>query len=131
MGTLDYRLHYPRYPGAAHFVGYSDSDHDGNINTCKSTSGSVFFLAKCLINWQSVKQQVVAMSNCEAEYIAATQVFWLARLLGDLLGKDDKAVESNLIFWGSMFRISSSSQCFQVVQSDLVATRPTRTINRD
>jgi hypothetical protein len=37
------------------------------------------------------------MSSCEAEYIAAstalTRVLWLARLLGDLLGKDTRAVE--------------------------------------
>jgi hypothetical protein len=41
--------------------------------------------------------QVVVMSSCEAEYIAAstasTQALWLARLLGDLLGRDTAAVE--------------------------------------
>jgi hypothetical protein len=40
---------------------------------------------------------VVALSSCEAEYIAAstvsTQAIWLARLLGDLLGRDTRAVE--------------------------------------
>jgi hypothetical protein len=40
---------------------------------------------------------VVALSSCEAEYIAATtastQALWLARLLGDLLGRDAEAVE--------------------------------------
>jgi hypothetical protein len=39
----------------------------------------------------------VAMYSCEAEYIAAstasTQALWLARLLGDLLGRDTGAVE--------------------------------------
>jgi hypothetical protein len=47
--------------------------------------------------WQSVKQQVVAMSSCEAEYIAtstaSTQALWLARLLSDLLGRDTTVVE--------------------------------------
>jgi hypothetical protein len=37
------------------------------------------------------------MYSCEAEYIAAsaasTQALWLARLLGDLLGRDTGAVE--------------------------------------
>jgi hypothetical protein len=96
-GTSDYGLHYPRCPGAAHFIGYSDSDHAGDIDTSKSTSGTLFFLGKCPISWQSVKQQVVALSSCEAEYIAATtastQALWLARLLGDLLGRDAEAVE--------------------------------------
>ncbi|WVZ59946.1 hypothetical protein U9M48_010027 [Paspalum notatum var. saurae] len=96
-GTLDHGLYYPRCPGEAHLVGYSDSDHDGDIDTSKSTSGILFFLGKCLVSWQSVKQQVVALSSCEAEYIAAstasTQALWLARLLGDLLGRDTDAVE--------------------------------------
>jgi hypothetical protein len=96
-GTLDHGLHYPRCPRAAHFVGYSDSNHTGDIDTNKSTSGILFFLGKCLVSWQSVKQQVVAMSSCEAEYIAAstasTQALWLARLLGDLLGRDTRGVE--------------------------------------
>jgi hypothetical protein len=90
-------LHYPRCPGAAHFIGYSDSDHAGDIDTSKSTSGTLFFLGKCPISWQSVKQQVVALFSCEAEYIAATttstQALWLARLLGDLLDRDAEAVE--------------------------------------
>jgi hypothetical protein len=96
-GTVDYVLHYPRCPDAEHFIGYSDSDLAGDIDTSKSTSGTLFFLGKCLISWQSVKQQVVALSSCEAEYIAATtastQALWLARLLGDLLGRDAEALE--------------------------------------
>jgi hypothetical protein len=97
VGTLDHGLYYPRCPGAAHFIGYSDSDHAGDIDTSKSTSGIIFFLGKCLVSWQSVKQQVVALSSCEAEYIAAstalTQAIWLARLLGDLLGRDARPVD--------------------------------------
>lgn len=38
-GTLDFGLFYPRCPGTAHFFGYSDSDHAGDIDTSKSTSG--------------------------------------------------------------------------------------------
>jgi hypothetical protein len=95
VGTLDHGIYYPRCPGEAHLVGYSDSDHVGD--TSKSTSGILFYFSKCLISWQSVKQQVVALSSCEAEYIAATtaltQALWLVRLLSDLLGKDTGAVE--------------------------------------
>jgi hypothetical protein len=40
---------------------------------------------------------MVALSSCEAEYIAAstasTQALWLVRLLGDLLGRDTGAVK--------------------------------------
>ena len=91
-GTLDHGLYYPRCPGAAHFVEYSD--HASDIDTSKSTSGILFLLGKCLVSWQSIKQQVVALSSCEADYIAAstasTQALWLARLLGDLLGRDTR-----------------------------------------
>ncbi|KAK3124877.1 hypothetical protein QOZ80_7BG0595270 [Eleusine coracana subsp. coracana] len=97
IGTLDHGLYYPRCPREAHFIGYSDSDHAGDIDTSKSTSRILFFLGKCLVSWQSVKQPVVAMSSCEAEYVApttaSTQALWLARLLGDLLGRDTEAVE--------------------------------------
>jgi hypothetical protein len=69
-GTLDHGVYYSRCPGEAHFVEYSD--HVGDIDTSKSTSGILFFFGKCLISWQSVKQQVVALSSYEAEYIAAS-----------------------------------------------------------
>jgi hypothetical protein len=95
--TLDHSLYYPRCPGEAHLVRYSDSDHAGDIDTSKRTSEILFFFGKCLVSWQSVKQQVVALSICEAEYIAAsiasTQALWLVRLLGDLLTRDTGAVE--------------------------------------
>jgi hypothetical protein len=50
-GTLDHSLYYPRCPGEAHLVGYNDSDHSGDINTSKSTSGVLFFFGKCLVSW--------------------------------------------------------------------------------
>jgi hypothetical protein len=54
-GTLDHGLYYPRCPGEAHLVGYSDNDHTGDIDTSKSTSGILFFFGKCLVSWQSVE----------------------------------------------------------------------------
>jgi hypothetical protein len=96
-GTLDHDLYYSRCPGEAHLVGYSDTDHAGDIDTSKSTSEILFFFGKSLVSWQSVKQQVVVLSSCEAEYItasiASTQTLWLVRLLGDLLDRDTGAVE--------------------------------------
>jgi hypothetical protein len=71
-GTLDHGLYYPRCPGEAHLIRYNGSDHIGDVDTSKSTSGILFFFDKCLVRWQSVKQQVVALSSCEVEYIAAS-----------------------------------------------------------
>jgi hypothetical protein len=48
--TLDHGLYYPRCPGEAHIVGYSNSDHAGDIDTSKSTSGILFFFSKCLVS---------------------------------------------------------------------------------
>ena len=70
-GTLDYGLHYGRAPDMARFVSYCDSDLAGDVDTSKSTTGTMFFLDDCLVSWQCLKQKVV-LSSCEAEYIAAT-----------------------------------------------------------
>jgi hypothetical protein len=95
-GTLDYGCHYGRGAGArADLTGYSDSDMGGDVDTRKSTTGVLFFLGDRPVSWQSQKQKVVALSSCEAEYIAATtgacQAVWLARLLGDLTGEEPRA----------------------------------------
>jgi hypothetical protein len=96
-GTLQYGLRYGRRTGTTRLVGYCDSDLAGDIDTRKSTTGTLFFLGKSLVSWQSLKQWVVAMSSCEAEYIAATtaatQAIWMARLLGELLGREPEVVE--------------------------------------
>jgi len=70
-------------------IGYSDADHAGDCDDRKSTSGVFFFLDQSPVSWQSQKQHVVALSSCEAEYIAgataACQGVWLSRLLADLV----------------------------------------------
>ncbi|KAJ1274250.1 hypothetical protein BS78_05G047700 [Paspalum vaginatum] len=90
-GTKNWGLFYPRKNGEDNgneLLGYSDSDMAGDLDGRKSTSGVLFFLGKCPISWQSMKQKVVALSSCEAEYIAAAtaacQAVWLARLLAEI-----------------------------------------------
>ena len=82
-GTLDYGCRYTRLNGGTRLIGYSDSDMAGDVDTRKSTSGVLFFLGWSPESWQSMKQKVVALSSCEAEYIvaatAACQGVWLAR----------------------------------------------------
>jgi hypothetical protein len=53
-------------------IGFSNSDMAGEQDDRKSTSGMIFFLLNIPIAWQSSKQKVVALSTCEAEYIAAS-----------------------------------------------------------
>jgi hypothetical protein len=53
----------------------------------------IYFLSNGVVCWQSAKQKVVALSSCEAEYIAAsmtaTQGVWLSRLMEELLWKEN------------------------------------------
>jgi hypothetical protein len=86
-GTIDYGCHY-KPGGGLKLVGYSDADMAGDVDTRKSTTGVLFFLGLNPVTWQSQKQKVVALSSCEAEYIAGTtaacQGVWLAQLLSEL-----------------------------------------------
>ena len=49
-GTLDYGLHYGRAPNMTRFVGYYDNDLVGDVDTSKSTTGTMFFLDDCLVS---------------------------------------------------------------------------------
>ena len=51
----------------------------------------MFNLGDSPISWCSTKQEIVALSSCEAEFMAATeaakQAIWLQELLSEVLGK--------------------------------------------
>nr|GEU32133.1 ribonuclease H-like domain, reverse transcriptase, RNA-dependent DNA polymerase [Tanacetum cinerariifolium] len=51
---------------------YTDSDYAGASLDRKSTTGGCRFLRSRLISWQCKKQTIVASSNAEAEYVAAS-----------------------------------------------------------
>jgi hypothetical protein len=86
LGTTQLGCQYRR-DSEWKLVGYCDSDMADDLDTSKSTTGVAYFLGSGMISWQSQKKKVVALSTCEAEYMAATvaawQGIWLARLLGD------------------------------------------------
>ena len=69
-------------------TGYTDSDFQGDKDSRKSTSGSVFVLNGGSVVWRSVKQSCIADSTMEAEYVAATEAakeaVWLRKFLRDL-----------------------------------------------
>jgi hypothetical protein len=68
--------------------GYTDVDGAGNVSNRRSTSGFMFFFGSGAISWSSKKQQTVALSSIEAEYIGATiaacEVVWLQKLVSNL-----------------------------------------------
>jgi hypothetical protein len=61
------------YPNRSTFdlIGYSDADCAGCKIDRKSTLGTCQFLERSLMSWASKKQNSVALSTAEAEYIAA------------------------------------------------------------
>ena len=50
--------------------GYTDSDWGGDIGTRRSTTGFIFLFRKSPVSWSSKLQKTVALSSCEAEYMA-------------------------------------------------------------
>ena len=69
-------------------TGYTDADYGSAKEDRKSTSGWLFCLGGGPISWSSKRQTVVALSSCEAEYIALNEAgkeaIWLQRILKEL-----------------------------------------------
>ena len=92
-GTMDQGIIFPKTDGSRmQLTVFSDADMAGDIDGRRSTSGVLVFLGSAPISWLSLKQKVVALSTCEAKYVAAAtvacQVVWLRRLLGELTGAE-------------------------------------------
>ncbi|GJX46760.1 hypothetical protein Tco_0271950 [Tanacetum coccineum] len=66
-------------------IAYSDADHAGCNNDCKSTSGGIQFLGDKLVSWSSRKQDCTATSTAEAEY-ALVEAYKTDKLILDTYG---------------------------------------------
>lgn len=95
-GTISSGLVFHKDSRAIDLIGYSDADWAGDHNDRRSTTGYIFKLAECPISWSSKKQQTVALSTTEAEYMAlsaaAQEATWLQQLLLDLRIETAKCV---------------------------------------
>jgi hypothetical protein len=90
---LRYLVYTPKfglwYPKGSSFdlIGYSDAYWAGCKIDRKSTSGTCQSLGRSLVSWASKKQNSVALSTAEAEYIAAghccVQLLWMRQTLRD------------------------------------------------
>ncbi len=69
-------------------IGYTDSDWGSDPTDRKLLSGYIFHLTAGPISWKCRKQQTVARSSTEAEYLVANlavqESIWLRRLMTDL-----------------------------------------------
>jgi hypothetical protein len=83
--TLKFGLWYKGY--TFDLIGYSNVDYAGCKIDRKSTSGTCQFLGRSLMSWASKKQNLVALSTVEAEYIAAghccARLLWMRQTLRD------------------------------------------------
>ncbi|KAF0704318.1 hypothetical protein AaE_015000 [Aphanomyces astaci] len=83
--TLDHGLIFRA--SNCELVGYSDASW-ANRDGRRSTTGFICFVSGGAVSWKSARQRVVALSTCEAEYIAlvemAKEVVWLRGLLQEM-----------------------------------------------
>lgn len=91
-GTIQFGLVYTSSSGNNFISGFSDSDMGGSIDDRRSTGGMAYYLNENLISWVSQKQRCVALSSCEAEFMAATaaacQGIWLRNVLNQITARD-------------------------------------------
>jgi hypothetical protein len=61
------------YPKGSHFelLGYSDANYAGCKVDRKSTSRTCQFSVRSLVSWTSKKQNCIALSTAEVEYVVA------------------------------------------------------------
>ncbi|GJU48139.1 retrovirus-related pol polyprotein from transposon TNT 1-94 [Tanacetum coccineum] len=76
--TINMGLWYPKDTGF-NLTAFSDSDHAGCLDTCKSTSSGIQFLGgDKLVSWSSKKQDCTSMSLTEAEYVSLSACLAIA-----------------------------------------------------
>lgn len=82
--TVNYCILY-RYSDDGDLHGYCDSDFASDVDKRRSCTGFVFKLAEGAVSWGSKRQQTIALSTTEAEYMAmsfATQeAIWLRQFI--------------------------------------------------
>ena len=93
-GTANFGIMFRKTSGFQ-FLGFSDSDWAGSSDDMRSTSGYCFSFGSGMFSWCSKKQDTVAQSTAEAEYIAAAsamnQALWIQKLLADLYMEEKKS----------------------------------------
>jgi hypothetical protein len=81
---------------------FSDADYAGCPDTRRSTTGYVVKLDGNTITWVTKRQQSVALSSCESEYMAITEaakeVTWLRQFMAEILSRPNDAIKNVTIF---------------------------------
>ncbi|KAL4203461.1 hypothetical protein AMTRI_Chr01g104090 [Amborella trichopoda] len=86
-GTMNYAL---TYKGGTEITidGYSDASYLADPDDAKSTSRYVFILGGGAVSWKSKKQDIVALSTMESEFmaccLAVKEAMWIKKFLNQL-----------------------------------------------
>ncbi|KAI5317553.1 hypothetical protein L3X38_037260 [Prunus dulcis] len=106
QGTLNYGIEYVKDRSAIH-IGFCDANWAGSEDDSRSTSGYAFSFGSGTFSWASVKQNTVALSTAEAEYVSASeataQAIWLRFVLDDF---GEMQTEATPLFCDNMSTIS-------------------------
>ncbi|PKU75106.1 putative mitochondrial protein [Dendrobium catenatum] len=70
LGTQSLGIWYPRHSTSFEIISFSNSDFVGCKVDKKITSRTCLFIGQSLVSWSSRKQNFVALSTAEAEYVA-------------------------------------------------------------
>ncbi|XP_071916242.1 uncharacterized mitochondrial protein AtMg00810-like [Coffea arabica] len=93
--TVDYGIRFSQVKDF-NFHGFSDSDWARCADDMRSTSGYCFTFGSGIFSWCSKKQDVIAQSTAEAEYVAAAaavnQSLWIRKLMTNLHMKQEIAL---------------------------------------
>ena len=96
----------------------------GDLDERKSTTGYAFYLGSTAFTWSSKKQPVVALSSCEAEYIASSsavcEALWLRNLLKELCHAQE---ESTIVSVDNVSAIKLAKNPVQHGRSKHIDTR--------
>jgi len=93
VGTTNLGLWY-RKDKNFNLIAYCDADYARDKIERKSTNGACQFLGQALVSWSCRKQNTIALSTTEAEYVSTTSscshVLWIKKSAGRLLNKVHK-----------------------------------------
>ena len=86
-GTADYELVFGLEEHS--LLGYTDADGSMHEDR-KAISGYAFIINGGAVSWSSKRQDIIALSTTEAEYVAAThavkEALWLRTLISEVMG---------------------------------------------
>lgn len=90
-GTSGFRITYSK-DHDSELTGFTDADWGGDTDTRKSTTGYIYTFMGGAVSWNVKRQLSVAISSCEAEYLAMSrtvqEALWWRSFQSQIFGQD-------------------------------------------